>query len=132
MITHRFSRLSLRPLLVSCVVLSTAFISACCTSPHGSRLSMISGQSSLSNYQKDCLAKSQFNNAVAVGEIINTTHYALITLQRSGQNAKAGEMCIINKITHNIEITAIDDLQFLSIPTETKSSDSNQAKINQS
>ena len=121
MSAHSITRPSTRTLLMTAIALQTALISACCLSPNPSRISMISGQPSLPNYQKDCLVKSHLDNPVAVGEIINTAHYALITLQRAGQNIKAGEMCIINKATHTIEITGIDDLQFLSIPTETKS-----------
>lgn len=119
MATPTISRLHIRPMLMTFIVLQTAFISACCMSP-AMRMSMISGQQTLVNYQKDCLAKSHLDNPSAVGEIINTPHYALITLQRAGQNIKAGEMCIINKETQTIEITAIDDLQFLALPADTK------------
>lgn len=107
-----------RPLLVTFIALQTLLLSACCTSPNPFRMSMITGKPTLPNYQKDCLTKSRLDYPSAVGEIINTPHYALITLQRAGQNIKAGEMCIINKTTHTIEITAIDDLQFLSIPSD--------------
>lgn len=120
MTSHHYSRPYLRPLLMTLVALQTALISACCMSPNAFRMSMISGKQTLPNYQKDCLAKSRINNPAAVGEIINTPHYALITLQRAGQNINAGEVCIINKATHTIEITAIDDLQFLSLPNEAK------------
>jgi hypothetical protein len=110
----------IRPLLMTFIALQTAVISACCMSPSDFRMSNIMGKPTLPNYQKDCLAKSRLDHPTAVGEIINTPHYALITLQRSGQNIKAGEMCIINKTTHTIEITAIDDLQFLSLPSDAK------------
>lgn len=109
-----------RPLMLTFIALQTALISACCMSPNDFRMSNIMSNATLPNYQKDCLAKSRLESPVAVGEIINTPHYALITLQRAGQSIKAGEMCIIDKKTHTIEITAIDDLQFLSIPTESK------------
>lgn len=110
----------IRPLLITFVALQPALLSACCMSPSNFRMSNIMGKPTLPNYQKDCLAKSRLEHAVAVGEIINTPHYALITLQRAGLSIKAGEMCIINKKTHTIEITAIDDLQFLSLPREAK------------
>lgn len=113
------SHQNIRSILITLVILQTILLSACCMSP-SARMSMISGQQSLANYQKDCLEKSRLDHPTAVGEIINTPHYALITLQRAGLNIKAGEMCIINKTTHSIEITAIDDLQFLTIPTEVK------------
>lgn len=119
MTTHRISRPYIRPLLMTFVALQTALISACCMSPDF-RMSNMMGKPTLPNYQKDCLAKSRLDNPAAVGEIINTPHYALITLQRAGQSIKAGEMCIINKKTHTIEITAIDDLQFLSLPSDVK------------
>lgn len=109
-----------RPLLMTFVALQTVLLSACCMSPSDFRMSNIMGKPTLPNYQKDCLAKSRLDHPSAVGEIINTPHYALITLQRADQSIKAGEMCIINKKTHTIEITAIDDLQFLSIPTDAK------------
>lgn len=117
MTTHRRY---IRPLLMTFIVLQTALLTACCMSPSDFRMSNILSKPTLPNYQKDCLAKSRLDNPSAVGEIINTPHYALITLQRAGQSIKAGEMCIINKKTNTIEITAIDDLQFLSIPTDAK------------
>ncbi|GAC1370219.1 MAG: hypothetical protein NVS3B3_04830 [Aquirhabdus sp.] len=113
-------RRNVRPLMMTFVVLQTALLSACCISPSDFRMSSIIGKPTLPNYHKDCLAKSRLENPAAVGEIINTPHYALITLQREGQSIKAGEMCIINKTTHTIEITAIDDLQFLSLPSDAK------------
>ena len=117
MTTHQ---LYIRPLLMTFIALQVTLLSACCMSPNAFRMSTISGPQTLPNYQKDCLAKSRLDHPTAVGEIINTPHYALITLQRAGQNIKAGEMCIINKTTHTIEITAIDDLQFLSLPSDAK------------
>ncbi len=62
-----------------------------------------------------CLAQSQLKTPVPAGKTIETPHYTLITLQKSADDIKAGEMCIIDKSKSTVEITAIDDLQFLPV-----------------
>ncbi|WP_162818158.1 hypothetical protein [Aquirhabdus parva] len=62
-----------------------------------------------------CLAQSHLQSPVPAGKTIETPHYTLITLQKNGEDIKAGEMCIIDKAKNTVEITAIDDLQFLPV-----------------
>lgn len=80
MTIHRRSHQYIRPLLMTFLVLQTALLTACCMSPRDFRMSNIMGKPTLPNYQKDCVAKSRLVNPAAVGDIINTPHYALITL----------------------------------------------------
>lgn len=68
---------------------------------------------SLHDYAKACLDKSRLADPTVVGNIIHTPNYALVTLQKNQQAVMGGELCIVNKITHRIEVTAVDDLQFL-------------------
>lgn len=68
---------------------------------------------SLQDYTTACLAKSRLAQPSAVGNIIHTPNYALVTLQKNQQAVMGGELCIIHKVTHRIEVTAVDDLQFL-------------------
>ena len=69
--------------------------------------------SSLHDYATACIQKSRLTAPSVVGNIIHTPNYALVTLQKNQQAVMGGELCIVNKITHRIEVTAVDDLQFL-------------------
>jgi hypothetical protein len=77
---------------------------------------------SLHDYQAECLAKSRLHQPQLSGNVINTPRYALVTLQRASNIMTGGELCIVNKITHSVEITAIDNLEY--IPHSTVSKDS--------
>lgn len=68
---------------------------------------------SLHDYATACIQKSRLTAPSVVGNIIHTPNYALVTLQKNQQAVMGGELCIVNKITHRIEVTAVDDLQFL-------------------
>jgi|GEM_PF-2800594 len=72
-------------------------------------------QSSIQDYPAACLAESKLNQPIVVGQVIDTPRYAMITLAKQQQQAQVmgGELCIINKVNHHIEITAIDDLRFV-------------------
>ena len=74
------------------------------------------GQSSMQDYPTACLAESKLNQPIVVGQVIDTPRYAMITLAKQQQQAQVmgGELCILNKITHHIEITAVDDLRFIT------------------
>ncbi len=68
---------------------------------------------SLHDYATACIQKSRLTAPSVVGNIIHTPNYALVTLQKNQQAVMGGELCIVNKVTHRIEVTAVDDLQFL-------------------
>jgi hypothetical protein len=76
---------------------------------------------SLHDYAAACIAKSHLIQPTLAGNIIHTPNYALVTLQKSDQAVMGGELCIINKINHRLEITAINDLQFLQKNQDTNS-----------
>lgn len=67
----------------------------------------------LHDYQGACLEKSKLGTPQMVGQIIDTPHYALITLQKTDPKPMGGELCIVNKVTHHVEVTAVNDLQFI-------------------
>ena len=74
------------------------------------------GQDSIQDYPAACLAQSQLSQAIVVGQVIDTPRYAMITLAKQQQQAQlmGGELCIVNKISHHVEITAVDDLRFVT------------------
>lgn len=74
------------------------------------------GQSSIQDYPTACLAQSKMSQPIVVGQVIDTPRYAMITLAKKQQQAQlmGGELCILNKITHHIEITAVDDIRFFT------------------
>ncbi len=69
-------------------------------------------------YEQLCLAKSRLYHPQIAGKIIETPHYALVTLQKAGNYAnglaRQGELCVTDKITQRTEITALDDLRYLN------------------
>lgn len=77
------------------------------------------GQTSIQDYPAACLGESKLNQPTVVGQVIDTPRYAMLTLAKQQQQAQVmgGELCILNKITHHIEITAVDDLRFIT-PTD--------------
>lgn len=79
----------------------------------GSALPWSKSAESLHDYQAKCLAKSSLHQPQLSGSLINTPRYALVTLQREANVLSGGELCIVNKITHSVEITAIDNLEYI-------------------
>ena len=74
------------------------------------------GQTSIQDYPAACLAQSKLNQPIVVGQVIDTPRYAMITLAKQQQQTQlmGGELCIVNKISHHVEITAVDDLRFVT------------------
>lgn len=70
------------------------------------------------DYVAACLAQSRLYQPVLAGNVIHTARYALVTLQRQDNVLMGGELCIVNKITHTVEVTAVDTLQFVPKPTQ--------------
>jgi hypothetical protein len=68
---------------------------------------------SMTHYEAACVAQSRLYQPVRAGNVINTPRYALVTLQRQDNVIMGGELCIVNKVTHSIELTAVDTLQFV-------------------
>lgn len=79
------------------------------------------GPASIQDYPAACLAQSKLNQPIVVGQVIDTPRYAMITLAKQHQQSQimGGELCIFNKINHHIEITAVDDLRFVT-PTSSQ------------
>lgn len=77
------------------------------------------GPASIQDYPAACLAQSKLNQPIVVGQVIDTPRYAMITLAKQHQQSQVmgGELCIFNKINHHIEITAVDDLRFVTPTT---------------
>ncbi|MEC7121254.1 MAG: hypothetical protein VXW65_15315 [Pseudomonadota bacterium] len=75
---------------------------------------LFNNSSTFQDYPATCLAKSRLPQPSMVGQVIDTPRYAMITLERADRKIMGGELCIINKITQHVEITAIQDLQFLT------------------
>lgn len=71
----------------------------------------------LHDFTSACLEKSRLYQPSVVGQIIDSPSYALVTVQKTSQSVRGGELCIVNKINHRVEVTAIDDLQFMSSTT---------------
>ena len=71
---------------------------------------------SIQDYPAACLAQSKLNQPTVVGQVIDTPRYAMLTLakQQHLTQVMGGELCIVNKINHHIEITAVDDLRFIA------------------
>ena len=71
---------------------------------------------SIQDYPAACLAQSKLSQPNVVGQVIDTPRYAMLTLAKQQQPSEVmgGELCILNKITHHIEITAVDDLRFIA------------------
>jgi hypothetical protein len=61
-----------------------------------------------------CLAHSRLLEARAVGKTIESPHYTLITLESASNPQGMGELCIQDKVSGRIELTAVADLQFLT------------------
>lgn len=61
-----------------------------------------------------CIAHSRLHQPQVSGKVINSPHYTLITLESNAATPAMGELCIHDKVSGRIEITAIADLQFLS------------------
>lgn len=79
---------------------------------------LLAGQrgESIQDYTAACLAQSKLSQPNVVGQVIDTPRYAMLTLAKQQQPSEVmgGELCILNKITHHIEITAVDDLRFIA------------------
>lgn len=74
------------------------------------------GQASIQDYPAACLAHSRLSQPMVIGQVIDTPRYAMITLAKKQQQTEVmgGELCILNKVSHHIEITAVDDLRFIT------------------
>lgn len=73
---------------------------------------------SMQDYEAACLAHSRLLQPARAGNVIHTPRYALVTLQRQDNVLMGGELCIVNKVTHSIELTAVDTLQFVPKPVQ--------------
>jgi len=76
---------------------------------------------SMQDYEAACLAHSRLSHPARAGNVIHTPRYALVTLQRQDNVLMGGELCIVNKVTHSIELTAVDTLQFVPKPAQAQS-----------
>lgn len=74
------------------------------------------GGQSIQDYPAACLAHSKLRQPMVVGQVIDTPRYAMLTLAKQQQPTEVmgGELCILDKINHHIEITAVDDLRFMT------------------
>jgi len=74
------------------------------------------GGQSIQDYPAACLAHSKLNQPMVIGQVIDTPRYAMLTLAKQHQPTEVmgGELCILNKINHHVEITAVDDLRFMT------------------
>ena len=63
----------------------------------------------------ECQTRSQFTTPYIAGDVIQTERYALISMSAEPPaNAQKGELCIIDKRNHHLEITSTDQLSFSS------------------
>ncbi len=60
-----------------------------------------------------CLSHSRLYQPTTAGKAIDTPTYTLITLEPQQAVRGAGELCIVDKVSGRLEITAVNDLQFL-------------------
>lgn len=70
------------------------------------------------DYAAACVERSRLARPAVSGQVIDSPRYALVTLQQLGQTApmSSGELCIVNKVTQIIDVTAVDNLRFLPQP----------------
>ena len=61
----------------------------------------------------ECQTRSRFTTPYVAGEVIQSDSYALISMSAEPPaNTQKGELCIIDKRSGRIEITATDQLSF--------------------
>lgn len=75
----------------------------------------------VNDYVQACVTRSRLVDPQLAGQVIESPRYALITLQQreSMRPMNGGELCIINKVTQVVDLTAIDNLRFLPQPVMT-------------